>query len=72
MAILKDLTVNGPSRFIGDVQGISFKISGGTSNQFLKADGSVDNSVYLESNQIAIASNAEIDDLFSDDSGSGI
>lgn len=51
MAILKDLIVNGASRFIGNVTGSDvtadrFIKSGGTALQFLKADGSVDSSTY--------------------------
>jgi len=51
MAILKDLLVQGSSRFLSSVTGTnitadSFIKSGGTSSQFLKADGSVDSSTY--------------------------
>ena len=51
MAQLKDLIVNGVSRFLGKitagiVQATSFIKSGGTSRQFLKADGSVDSTSY--------------------------
>ena len=46
MAILKDLLVNGPARILGAVFGTSFVKSGGTSSQFLKADGSVDSTSY--------------------------
>ena len=54
MAILKDLLVQGSSRFLSSVTGTSitadsFIKSGGTSSQFLKADGSVDSSTYLNS-----------------------
>lgn len=47
MATLKDLIVQGASRFIGDVIGNKFIVNGGTSSQFLKADGSVDSNVYI-------------------------
>lgn len=52
MGILKDLTVLGASRFIGNayftnITANQFIKSGGTSSQFLKADGSVDSSTYL-------------------------
>ena len=52
MANLKNLIVQGASRFIGDVTGEKFIIDGGTSSQFLKADGSVDNTTYLTSSSI--------------------
>ena len=47
MATLKDLIVQGSSRFIGDAQGSKFILNGGTSSQFLKGDGSVDSSNYF-------------------------
>ena len=47
MALLKDLIVQGPSRFIGNVYGPNFIVNGATSSQFLKGDGSLDSSVYL-------------------------
>lgn len=46
MAILKDLVVQSSARVIGSVYGASFIKAGGTSSQFLKADGSVDNNTY--------------------------
>lgn len=46
MATLKDLLVTGPARILGAVFGTSFVKSGGTSSQFLKADGSVDSTSY--------------------------
>ena len=57
MAILKDLLVNGTSRFVGNVTGAnitatSFIKSGGTSSQFLKADGSVDSNTYATSSSL--------------------
>jgi hypothetical protein len=48
------LDVNGTGRFVGNLTASSFIRSGGTSSQFLKADGSVDsNSYYLASNPSA-------------------
>lgn len=52
MAILKDLIVNGVARVLGDtyagkITATSFVKNGGTSSQFLKADGSVDNNTYV-------------------------
>lgn len=47
MAILKDLIVHGVSRFLGAIYGEKFVKTGGTSSQFLKADGSIDSSTYL-------------------------
>ena len=46
MATLKDLLVSGPARVIGNITGKSFIKEGGTSSQFLKADGSVDSTAY--------------------------
>ena len=46
MATLKDLLVSGPARVIGNITGKSFIKEGGTSSQFLKADGSVDSNTY--------------------------
>ena len=51
MAILKDLIVQGPARVIGETylsvaRADSFIKNGGTSAQFLKADGSVDSNTY--------------------------
>ncbi len=46
MATLKDLLVSGPARVIGNITGKSFIKEGGTSSQFLKADGSVDSNAY--------------------------
>jgi hypothetical protein len=40
------LDVNGTGRFIGNLTAASFIRSGGTSSQFLKADGSVDSTAY--------------------------
>lgn len=44
-----NLTVSGTATFTGIVTASSFKKSGGTSSQFLKADGSIDSNVYLTS-----------------------
>lgn len=57
MAILKDLIVQGTSRFLNNVTGTnitadSFVKSGGTSAQFLKADGSVDSNTYATSSSL--------------------
>jgi len=41
------LDINGTARFVSNITAASFIKSGGTSAQFLKADGSVDSSVYL-------------------------
>lgn len=46
-----NLDVTGTGRFTSSVTGNSFIKSGGTSTQFLKADGSVDANTYLRSNQ---------------------
>lgn len=46
MAVLKDLIVSGPARILGSVTADSFIKVGGTSAQFLKADGSVDTNSY--------------------------
>lgn len=35
-----------PSKFAGLIESTSFKITGGTSSQFLKADGSIDSTIY--------------------------
>lgn len=40
------LQVNGTGKFSGNIMGNSFIKSGGTSAQFLKADGSIDSTVY--------------------------
>ena len=47
MAILKDLIVQGPSRFIGEAKGTKFVTEGGTSSQFVKGDGSLDSTEYV-------------------------
>lgn len=47
MASLKDLIVQGVSRFIGNVYGSKFITDGGTSSQFVKGDGTLDSSTYL-------------------------
>ena len=57
MAILKDLIVQGTSRFLNNVTGTNitadiFVKSGGTSAQFLKADGSVDSNTYATSSSL--------------------
>ena len=57
MAILKDLIVQGESRLIGDtiagdVTADKLAKSGGTSSQFLKADGSVDSNSYATTSQL--------------------
>jgi hypothetical protein len=41
------LDVNGTGRFFGNLTAASFIRSGGTSSQFLKADGSVDSNTYV-------------------------
>ena len=46
MAILKDLIVQGPSRFIGEAKGTKFVTDGGTSSQFVKGDGTLDSTTY--------------------------
>ena len=52
MAILKDLIVQNAARVIGPVYANSFIKAGGTSSQFLKADGSVDTNTYALSSSI--------------------
>lgn len=60
MATLKDLIVQGVSRFIGNsifsgtTMASSFIKSGGTASQFLKADGSVDDTAYAPLNSPAL------------------
>ena len=46
MANLKDLIVQGVSRFIGNVYGSKFITDGGTSSQFVKGDGTLDSTAY--------------------------
>lgn len=46
MATLKDLIVQGPSRFIGEARGTKFITEGGTSSQFVKGDGTLDSTAY--------------------------
>lgn len=46
MANLKDLIVQGPSRFIGEAKGTKFVTDGGTSSQFVKGDGTLDDTNY--------------------------
>ena len=46
MANLKDLIVQGASRFIGIVRGSKFVTDGGTSSQFVKGDGTLDDTNY--------------------------
>ena len=54
MAFLKDLIVQGTSRFIGDAQGSKFIVDGATSSQFLKGDGTLDSNTYLTQNDKVI------------------
>lgn len=62
MANLKSLLVTGVSRFVGDIIGSRFVIDGGTSSQFLKADGSVDTNTYITSSgSVASATKATND-----------
>ncbi len=54
MASLKDLIVNGSTNLIGEsfadiIHANSFKTNGGTSNDFVKGDGSLDPNVYITS-----------------------
>lgn len=58
MAILKDLLVHSTARALGSVYGASFIKDGGTSSQFLKADGSVDSNVYITSAALPTVNNA--------------
>lgn len=65
MAELKNLIVEGDSRLIGDtkvgkVTATSFVKDGGTSGQFLKADGTVDSNTYAKTSQLPSVSNATI------------
>ncbi|MBO7535715.1 MAG: hypothetical protein J6T34_01050 [Bacilli bacterium] len=46
MAQLKDTVVSGNLRVTDTILTDSLKINGGTSSQFLKADGSVDTNTY--------------------------
>lgn len=52
MAILKNLIVNGVARVIGDLTAAKIIKQGGVSNQFLKADGSVDSTSYYHSGNL--------------------
>lgn len=52
MAILKDLIVNGDSKIIGNETAESFIKNGGTSSEFLKADGSVDSNTYATTDSL--------------------
>ena len=57
MAIIKDLTVLGPSRFISDIYGNTayankFITNGGLSTQFVKGDGTLDSSQYITSESV--------------------
>ena len=65
MAELKNLIVEGDSRLIGDtnagkITASSIVKSGGTSSQFLKADGSVDSNTYATTSQIPTVNNATL------------
>jgi len=53
MANLKNLIVQGASRFVGDTIGKRFITNGGTSNEFVKGDGSLDYNEYLTSDDIS-------------------
>ena len=58
MAELKNLIVEGDSRLIGDtnankITATSFVKEGGTSSQFLKANGSVDSNTYATTSQLS-------------------
>lgn len=53
--------VNGAGRFVSDLTANSFIKSGGTSSQFLKADGSVDSSTYLTSAVTSVAAGDGLD-----------
>ena len=46
MANLKDLIVQGVSRFLGNVYGTKFVTEGGASSQFVKGDGTLDSTSY--------------------------
>ena len=52
MAHLKDLIVNGAARVLGSFTASSIIKQGGTSNQFLKADGSIDSTSYYHSGNL--------------------
>ena len=54
MAIVKDLIVLGSANVAGNLRAASFKKDGGTANQFLKADGSVDESTFVDALQTSI------------------
>ena len=54
MAILKDLTVLGNESVIGELRAATIKKNGGTANQFLKADGSVDESTFVDELQTSV------------------
>ena len=65
MAQVKNLIVEGDTRLIGDtnagnITATTLKKSGGTSSQFLKADGSVDSNTYATTSQIPTVNNATL------------
>ena len=60
MAVLKDLVVIGPARVTGPSYANSFVKAGGTSSQFLKADGSVDSNSYALATSIPTVNNATL------------
>ena len=75
MAQLKDLIVNGVSRFLGNVvagvvKATSFVKDGGTSSQFLKADGSVDSNTYAKPGEVPVAPGAGSTSVINKNSGS--
>ena len=60
MAQIKDLIVNGVSRFLGTVYGSKFVVNNGTSTQFLKGDGSLDSNSYALSSNIPTVNDATL------------
>jgi hypothetical protein len=71
MAVLKDLIVTGPARATGNVYGSSFVKAGGTSSQFLKADGSVDSNTYSLSSHNHSGTYKPVQTAVSDPTASG-
>ena len=75
MASLKDLIVQGVSRFIGNVYGSKFITDGGTSSQFVKGDGTLDSNKYaideIYSNTSVIKGHGSEDAVFISGNGTG-
>ena len=65
MALIKDLTVFGTSRFISDIYGNTtyankYITNGGTSSQFVKGDGTLDSTQYMTSASVTSSINTAL------------